>query len=187
MVKDDMRTLALLLLTASLSAGNASAESGRYDIPDHGSIQFAIPPAWKEQFHQPVKKMPPTITWAPASGAAFRILVTIGWQDDPAAAPLSDAEVKKRVEQSLEGVKPMLVEQQIVLTPLQGTSANGYYFSATERTQKPGEYKFLTQGIVQVGKFIVPFAMLTNDGQQQVVADALTAIRNAFCPAASAK
>jgi hypothetical protein len=184
MVKHDMRILPLLMLTATLSMGASPADPGRYDIPDHGSIRFAIPATWKEDFRQPVKKMPPTITWSPASGAAFRILITIGWQDDPAAALPSDAELKKRVEQSAEGVKPMLVEPSAAVKPLKGASASGYYFSATERTVKQGEYKYLTQGIVQVGKFVVPFTIFTNDGQQQVVDAALAALGGAAAGAA---
>jgi hypothetical protein len=61
----------------------------------------------------------------------------------------------------------------------QGRSGPGFYFSATDRAPKPGEYKFLTQGIVRVGELSVTFTILTNDGQEAVVKQALEALKGA--------
>ena len=56
----------------------------------------------------------------------------------------------------------------------QGRSGPGFY-SATDRAPKPGEFKFLTQGIVRVGELAVTFT-IPNDGQEAVVKQALEAL-----------
>ena len=60
-----------------------------------------------------------------------------------------------------------------------GRSGPGYCFSATDRAPQPGEYKYLTQGIVRVGELSVTFTILTNDGQEAVVKQALEALKGA--------
>ncbi|HEY7676568.1 MAG TPA: hypothetical protein VIG69_05830, partial [Candidatus Methylomirabilis sp.] len=67
----------------------------------------------------------------------------------------------------------------IEVRELQGVAARGYYFSATDRAPKPGEYKFMTQGMLRVGSLLVTFTILTNDGQGNIVADALAMLRSA--------
>jgi hypothetical protein len=61
------------------------------------------------------------------------------------------------------------------------TLRNGHtrYFSATDRAPKPGEYKFMTQGMLQVGELSVTFTILTNEGQELVIKQALDALKGA--------
>ena len=49
----------------------------------------------------------------------------------------------------------------------------------TNSAPKPGEFKYLTQGIAHVGDINLAFTILTNDGQETVVTDALDMIRRA--------
>ena len=62
---------------------------------------------------------------------------------------------------------------------LTGTSGVGYYFSATDRAPAPGEYRYMTQGMISVGALAVTFTILTNDGQSGVVDDALAMVSRA--------
>ena len=67
------------------------------------------------------------------------------------------------------------VEKTIEVKPLKGSTIVGYYFAATDRgRQKPGEFKFLNQGVVLVETLLVTFTTLTNDGQDAVVTAALS-------------
>jgi len=171
------------VLTAFLSVAAAQAQqtvARSYPLPDHGSIQFRIPESWKEQIQQAPKNLPPTIIWSQKTGAAFRIMVTVGWQGPEADAKLTEAELKLRVDRSFQAIQPQAVEKKIKRRELKGPSARGYYFSATDRAPKPGEHKYLTQGIVLVGDLIVAFSIFTNDGQERVAAAALEAIRSAM-------
>ena len=62
---------------------------------------------------------------------------------------------------------------------LQGTAGKGFYFCATDRAPKPGEYKYLTQGTIRVGELLVTFTILTNDGQAGVVSGAMMMLKTA--------
>ncbi|HKZ69691.1 MAG TPA: hypothetical protein VJ020_06410, partial [Anaerolineales bacterium] len=91
----------------------------------------------------------------------------------------TEAELKLRVDRSFEAIQSQVVEKKIERRELKGPAARGYYFSATDRAPKPGEHKYLTQGIVLMDDLIVAFTIFTNDGQERVVAAALEAIRSA--------
>ena len=171
--------LALLLLMSAQAARAQETVKKTYPVPDHGSIQFQIPVSWKDQIRQVAGKVPPTITWTEKSGAAFRILVAVGWQDTKTGPAMNDKELKKRVEIGLAGIQTQAVEKKIEIKEIKGSSARGYYFSATDRAPKKNEFKYLTQGIVRVGDLILPFSILTNDGQHTVVLAALGAISGA--------
>ena len=68
----------------------------------------------------------------------------------------------------------------ILIKELKGPSAIGYYFSVTERSPKPGEYKYMTQGMLRVGELVPTFTILTNDGAESVVADSLAMLQGAI-------
>jgi hypothetical protein len=56
---------------------------------------------------------------------------------------------------------------------MRGESGMGYYFSATDRAPKPGEFKYLTQGILHIGELVASFTILSNDGGEANASDAL--------------
>ena len=169
-----------LLAFVSVHAARAQETVARsYPVPEHGRIEFKIPSSWKDQIQQLKGTLPPTITWSQQSGAAFRVMVTVGWQDQSAEARLTEAELKQRVDQTMALRESQAEEKQLSIQELKGPSAHGYYFSATDRAPKPGEHKHLTQGIVLVEELIVAFIIFTNDGQEGIAADALAAIRSA--------
>jgi hypothetical protein len=49
----------------------------------------------------------------------------------------------------------------------------------TDKAPNPGEYKYLTQGMLRVSELVVSFSILTNDGQEQVREDALALLKSA--------
>jgi hypothetical protein len=50
---------------------------------------------------------------------------------------------------------------------------------ATDRAPKPGEWKYVTQGMVNIDGAPFAFTILTNDGQEAVAKAAMDLIRNA--------
>jgi hypothetical protein len=58
-------------------------------------------------------------------------------------------------------------------------SGPGFYFSATDQAPRPGDYKFLTHGVLKAGGLAVSFTILTRDGQEQIVRDALAMLKTA--------
>jgi hypothetical protein len=169
-----MHLVASLAVVVAFSLASAEETAVRsYPLPEHGTFQLKVPEAWKDSVAQPEGGLPPTIMFAPKAGAPFKILVTPLWAAKPVKTPTAD-ELKAQVQRSADGIAPRAVEKAIEVKPLEGSANIGYYFAATDRAPKPGEFKFLNQGTVTVENLQVVFTILTNDGQDAVVGAALS-------------
>jgi hypothetical protein len=71
------------------------------------------------------------------------------------------------------------VESALPLQEIKGVDGRGCYFTATDRAPRPGEAKYLAQGIIRVGEIVLAFTVLTNDGQEAVVRSAFDMLRTA--------
>jgi hypothetical protein len=89
------------------------------------------------------------------------------------------ASVHDEVAAAAQGAAPQSVEKVLNVRALAGPGNQGYYFAATDTAPKPGEFKYLTQGIIHVGDINMAFTVLTNDGQDAVVKTALDMLRRA--------
>lgn len=168
---------ALLLLAVPALAADKVAER-RYPLPDRGSFNMNVPAAWKDEVSQP-PQAPPTIKYVPAAGQPFEILVTPLWRPRPDLPPPTKAMTREAVEQFVKSVQRDGVEGPFNIVEFQGKSGTGYYFLATDKSAKAGDYKFLTQGMLVVSELAVGFTILTNDNQARVVRDALAMLRSA--------
>ena len=170
-----------LLISLAVTAVVAE-ETGarRYALPDHGSIQLNVPASWRDEIRQPPNRLPPTIVFKQRAGKPFDVLMTPIWPPKKDTSPLSAERMRQQVEQVLEHAKPQAVEKMIEVRELRGPVNLGYYFSATDRAPGPGEYKYMTQGMTRVGDLLVTFTILTNDGQGDIVNDALTMLKSAM-------
>ena len=176
-----IRTSLLIILLSYLSANTALAEEKilrRYVLPDHGSIQLKAPVSWKHELQLPPSHPAPTIVFKPKSGPIFEILITpIRLATKDGDVPNSE-KIKQIVEKGAEHAKLRSVEKSIPVKELRGTDNRGYYFFATDREPEPEGYKYMTQGTIRVGTLIVMFTILTNDGQDNVIADALSMFKS---------
>ena len=93
----------------------------------------------------------------------------------------ADTAIKMRhsVQQGADKAKPSAMEPYLSVDQLTGAPGPGYYFSATDREPKPGEFKYLTQGMLLVGDAVVAFSILTNDAQEEVRDQALAMLKSA--------
>jgi len=167
------------LIAASAAAQSERTTERRFTLPDHGNLVMQVPRDWKDHVRQPPNRLPPTIALGPRSGRPFVILMTAVWPTTKMRPPQSREQLRAAVEQGAQGVKAQSVEKELPVVEFQGRTGPGFYFSATDRVPKPGEYKFVTQGIVRVGELTVTFTILTNDGQEAVVKHALDALKSA--------
>jgi hypothetical protein len=87
--------------------------------------------------------------------------------------------MRQRVQQAAERIRPDSAETTLDVREFQAAAGPGYYFTATDRAPKPGEYKFLTQGMMRVGALMVTFTILTNDGQTTIISEALGMLMSA--------
>ena len=91
----------------------------------------------------------------------------------------SEKRLRELETKAAERIKHQAVEKTIPLKEIRGTEGKGFYYFATDRAPKPGEYKYLNQGKLLVGELIVIFTILTNDGQEAVVSSALEMLKTA--------
>lgn len=162
----------LILGTAAINTQAGDYQVKRYPLAGHGYLQVRMPILWTDHVKQPPDNLPPTITFTARNGNPFVILLTPIWAMDK-RPPLSLVEMRAHVAQAAEHAQAQAVETHIAVQTLTGQSGKGYYFQATDRAPKPDEYKYITQGFVQVGKLPVAFTILTNDGQEVIQSQAL--------------
>ena len=178
---------ACLLVSLAIAATAIAAEGEKkvFPLPDNSKLELSIPAGWKEEVKaaQGSKtnqgSAPSTVALTPREGAPFEVHVTpIARQRQGASA---DTAIKMRhsVQQGADKVKPTAMEQYLPVDQITGAPGPGYYFSATDREPKPGEFKYLTQGMLLVGDVVVAFSILTNDGQEKVRDQALAMLKSA--------
>jgi hypothetical protein len=168
----------LLLSGTSLVFAEDSTTRG-YELPDHGRLELLVPKSWRDEVRQPPRGLPPTIVFTPGSGASFQILLTPLFSISADMVMPTVSEVKMTVERTAAHAATQAVEETIRVKELEGGSVAGYYFTATDRAPKPGEYKYMAQGMFRVGDLAPTFTILTNDGTEIVVIDALAMLKNA--------
>jgi hypothetical protein len=175
------RTAALLFaLIATLpSAQAADTAEKSYALPDHGTLRLIVPRDWKDELHPQQGTTPLTITFQPAQGAPFEVLVTPIWRAN-ADVPVATREtIAQRVRRSAEEIKSQSVETDIPLVEFASASGPGLYYSVTDKAPKPDEFRYLSQGMVKVAELVLTFSVLTNDGQADVVTATLEMMKSA--------
>ena len=138
-----------------------------------------VPSGWTDELRQPQGAVPPTIAFRPRDGKGFDVLVTPIWRERADLPVATKDAIKQGVQKAADEVKKQAVEKMIPVVEFAGASGPGFYFSATDKAPNPGEYKYLTQGLLNVGELTVTFSILTNDGQEQVTQDALNMLKSA--------
>ncbi len=166
------RLAAVLLLIAYGHVVTPIAQAGEeftervFPLPGHGAFSLWVPGSWWYETAQPKGELPPTISFLPAHGQDFLILVTPIWPaDNPPAGHNSSATIRTLVEESADVMQKGAVEETIEIKPIDDVT--GYYFSATDaslvgKTPPPGEYLHLTQGVLAVGDLLCTFTVLSN-------------------------
>jgi hypothetical protein len=136
----------------------------RYDLPNRDILEMELPAGWIDHVEQPEGGGPPTIEIAISEGGPNQVFVTPQWTDptDPAIRELPA--LRDAIRDAAERIKPQVVES---------------FLSATDRVQGPGEFKFMSQGALQVGTLTLWFVILANDGQDTVAVEALAALQTA--------
>lgn len=171
-------SLLLYFLSGSLMA--EEVRSHHYPLPDHGNLQLKSPISWKDELRQPPHRLPPTIVFNPTAGKLFEILITPVWAVSKDMPPPNAERIHAQVKQTAEHAKFQAVEQDINIIEIKGASGIGYYLSATDRAPKPDEYKHMIQGMILISNMALAFTILTNDGQENVINDALAMLKGAI-------
>lgn len=169
----------MLLAAAWPGLAGAAAEAARsFALPEHGALELKVPPAWQETVER-TQGLPPTLHFNAREGAQFEVMLTPLWPPRAGTKLAGPEEIKAGVQRSADHAAKQSVERVIQVQALKGKHGAGHYFSATDRKPRAGEYKYMTQGIVALGEVHLGFTILTNDGQEAVVKDALEMLAGA--------
>ena len=173
------RTVWLALLLVVPAALAADGAQKRYALPERGALQMNVPAGWKDEVQSPEQKgLPPTIAFA-GQGQPFTVLVTPMWRASADIPAPTKETILRQVRGAIDSARSQALEKDIKPVEMKSSTGPGYYFSVTDRAPKPGEFKYMTQGMVKVSDLLVTFTVLTNDGQQNVTRDALAMVRSA--------
>jgi hypothetical protein len=170
-------TLVFLAISWPLSV--LAASSSHIALPGGGELWLAIPVTWNQRFESPDKNTPPSVWLTARQGPTFNVLMTPLTGTPMAAAMLDDNKLRAIVTSAARSALSQSVEMTIPVRDLTGPEAHGFYYSATDRAPKPDEWKYLTQGMVNIDGAPFAFTILTNDGQEGIAKAALDLIRNA--------
>ena len=174
---------ALVAAAALCAAGMGAADDSRlrrYELPNLDTLELTLPAGWVEAVEQvPASEQALTIELAPVAGPDFRTFVTPQWSDQGELAVMDADALRGDVQQAADRIRTQAVEKNIEIRRLQAENGVGFYFSATDRVQAPGEYRFMTQGALQVGDLVIWFTILTNEAQESVVSHAFAMLQSA--------
>jgi len=176
-----MQKSSLVLAVTSLIAGVAAwaaPHEESFQLPKHGVVQLDVPEGWVSELDQPPGEVPPTIYLRPKTGKPFEVMITPFWRKGEDTTVYESA-LRDQTEEVAAKAQPGAVEKQLTLKELSGIGGRGYYFSATDRAPKPGEYKYMTQGMLKLGNLALAFTVLSNDAESDVVATALQLLSTA--------
>jgi len=171
-----VKSISILLL--AFAGGLAAADGSglrRYELPNLDTLELALPTGWQDETDVPPGGIPLTIRLYPAAGAPFEVFVTPE-SPEPTAGDVRDTAASRR---AAVRIQPQAVEESIAIRRLQGGSGIGFYFAATDRAPQPEEFRYMNQGALQAGELTLWFTILTNDGQEAVVTDALAMLQTA--------
>ena len=163
----------LLSLATSATSIAADGEKKAVALPDKSKLELAIPAGWQDELKEK------SIALSPREGAPFQVVLTPVARQKPGASADTAIQMRHNVQQAADKVKPSAMEPYLPVEPVTGAPGPGYYFSATDREPKPGEFKYLTRGMLLVGDVVVSFSILTNDKQEKARDQALAMLKSA--------
>ncbi len=168
------------LIVASVNVFGDEKTLRKYPLYDHGNLQLSVSDSWRDKTEQQLNYLPPTIMFTPLYGTSFHILVSPMWAYKEGLVMPTVEEIKQLINLAAESAKDQAVEDSIIINQFEDTPNNGYYYSATDKAPKPGEYKYMTQGMLRIGELFTTFTILTNDDSVDVAAEALSMLSGAI-------
>jgi hypothetical protein len=136
-----MRKQVAILAAAALSvctSGFDAAGEGKppalearsFAVPGHGSLALPVPAAWKQEVNQPPTDPSPTITFSPASGDDFKVLVTPLWSPTNDPNFNKPQAVRRLIDNETRKMLPSAVEKELAVKEFKGAAGTGYYYLA---------------------------------------------------------
>ena len=182
-----MKVSVVILFSSIIVAGvEASPQTVRtFDVAGKGRLDLVVPAEWRDTTRQATVAGARTITFSPAAGSDFTIIITVmpgvvGQRPTTTATESSGrAELHANVERSAKQIAARTVELSPVIQELRGVDFSGYYFSVTDAAPGPDDFPHLTQGATASSTVTLSFTILTRHPQAAALDAALDALRKA--------
>jgi len=141
-----------------------------------GQLTVSIP--WSAEWQErapPSDVVPGTAAFGTADKLRLEVLLSTG----PANAVLqSDAAMAQIATDMVKVLLMQSVETELPLQRIATDQARGYYVCATDRAPKPGESKYVCQGILTSAGLPFSFTVLFNDRGLEDSQKAITALKS---------
>lgn len=141
-----------------------------------------VPEDWEVTYLSLAEDKPPVITFYQTDSQEkeiFQFNLSIFWDDGFKKDITSPESIKTFVTEVGEGILESSKETELVLVPITGRDGQGYYFKLTDKAEKPGEYKYLAQGAMNVRELLLVFSLFTYEPDIQLQDMALQMIQTA--------
>ena len=150
-----------------------------FALPQHGALILNVPGTWKQTVRQPPGNRPLTISFTPAQGDEFEVLITPLWsqQNDPAFN--KPAMVKRVIDGDLGEMLPGAVEKEVPVQEFKSAYGTGYYFLVTDKAPKPGEYPHAVRAGVGVGDLLLSVTILCRSKDTEGITSTIKALQEA--------
>jgi hypothetical protein len=170
--------IALFGLIGAASAGEAT-ELRAYTVADEGLLNLLVPKHWSDKRSKLAIDLPRTLHFTAPDAGEFEVLLSARWSGRRDPEVVQPDFVLSVVAFGAKAAAPQTEERQIEVQRLATTSGEAYLFSAVDREPKAGEYRYMTQGAVNVQGLICTFTILTNDAESPAIGDAIEMVRTA--------
>ncbi len=155
------------------SKGSAEIDGDDFSVPGHGTLRLRMPSVWQKQTKPTSDPPSVTVRFTPATGNDFDVYVTAVWLDAGKLRNITTEWLRQEVQGEAEKLLPRTVEKVAKLHELQVAQCIGFYYTLTDHESKPGEYKYMTQGIFLMGEVLTTFTALHRNMESPDVPKAL--------------
>lgn len=150
----------------------------RYQLPGHGFLEALVPLSWQDEVRQRVIGLPPTIVLHPYESGELLVMITPVWSAKRERGFNSDKKLQEVINAEREQLIAGAAEEEIIIEKIEGPKASGYYFIATDKAPKPGQWEFTIRAVMATGELLVGVTVLGHDKESDEVKDALELIRS---------
>jgi hypothetical protein len=156
-----MRRACLLLFLVAATVDAQTPASVRIPIRGRGAVVLTLPSGWTGNVMPAAAGRPPTAELKSGAAGGPMMLVSAVGSDDPAFA--TAASLHAVLVRSSSLALASSVQKELPLTEFHVRGATGYWFHATDRAPKAGEYEQLVNGMLPVGDVVLDFTILSHE------------------------
>lgn len=152
--------------TSSESDIDYAVDQISFAIPGHGELFLDVPRIWDYNFTVTDENNPPLITFYNLDkndAEIFQLNMSVLWEDGFKRTISSPQYIRSLVQQTGADILAHSDQTELTLIEITGAKGVGYLFDLSDSKANEGEYHYLTQGAIGVGKVLLVFSLFSND------------------------